>query len=60
MKFIVWAITGVNLYFGANAFLNAIHVLHSSKYAQSTTVILRSCFSAWALTAPTPPGPATI
>lgn len=38
MKFIVWLISAVNVYFGLRCFLNAIHVLHTSKYSQTTTV----------------------
>jgi hypothetical protein len=44
MKFLVWLISAVNVYFGLRCFLNAIHVLHTSKYAQSTTVIFAILF----------------
>ena len=44
MKFLVWLISAVNFYFGLRCFLNAIHVLHTSKYAQSTTVIFAVLF----------------
>jgi hypothetical protein len=44
MKYLVWLISGVNVYFGLRCFLNAIHVLHTSKYAQSTTVIFAILF----------------
>lgn len=40
MKAIVWLIAIVNLYFGGNALLNALGVLRSSKYAQSTNVVM--------------------
>jgi len=44
MKFLVWLICAVNVYLGARCFLNAIHVLHTSKYSQSTTVIFAGLF----------------
>jgi len=44
MKFLVWAITLVNLYFGGNALLNAVGALQTSKYARSTTVIAAILF----------------
>lgn len=39
MKYLVWLISAANVYFGLRCFLNAIHVLHTSKYSQTTTVI---------------------
>ena len=44
MKYFVWLISAVNVYFGLRCFLNAIHVLHTSKYSQSTTVIFAVLF----------------
>ena len=44
MKYIVWLISAVNLYLGLRCFLNAIHVLHTSKYSQTTTVIFAVLF----------------
>ena len=44
MRILVWLISAVNVYFGLRCFLNAIHVLHTSKYAQSTTVIFAIIF----------------
>jgi hypothetical protein len=37
-------ISAINLYFGLRCFLNAIHVLHTSKYSQTTTVIFAVLF----------------
>jgi hypothetical protein len=44
MKFVVWIVSAVNLYFGLRCFLNAIHVLHTSKYSQATTVMFAALF----------------
>jgi hypothetical protein len=44
MKYIVWLISAVNVYFGLRCFLNAIHVLHTSKYSQTSTVIFAFLF----------------
>ena len=44
MKFLVWLISAVNVYLGLRSFLNAIHVLHTSKYSQTTTVIFAILF----------------
>jgi len=44
MKFLVWLISAVNAYLGSRCFLNAIHVLHTSKYSQTTTVIFAVLF----------------
>lgn len=46
MKFIVWLISAVNFYFGLRCFLNAVGILKTSKYAQSTTVIFAILFLA--------------
>jgi hypothetical protein len=43
-KCIVWLICAVNVYFGLRCFLNAIHVLHTIKYSQTTTVIFAVLF----------------
>ena len=44
MKYLVWLMSGVNIYVGMRCFLNAIHVLHTSKYSQITTVIFAILF----------------
>jgi hypothetical protein len=44
MKYCVWLISAINLFFGLRCFLNAIHVLHTSKYSQATTVIFAVLF----------------
>jgi hypothetical protein len=44
MRIVVWLVSGVNVYLGLRCFLNAIHVLHTSKYSQTTTVIFAVLF----------------
>jgi hypothetical protein len=44
MKFLAWLISAVNVYFGLRNFLNAIHVLQTAKYSQTTTVIFAILF----------------
>ncbi len=44
MKYLVWLISSVNVYFGLRCFLNAIHVLQTSKYSQGTTVLFAILF----------------
>lgn len=44
MKVLVWLLSALNLYFGLRCVLNAIHVLHTSKYSQTTTVCLAVLF----------------
>ena len=44
MKFIVWLISAVNLYFGLRCLLNAVGILQTSKYSQATTVIFAVLF----------------
>jgi hypothetical protein len=44
MKFIVWLISAVNVYFGLRCFLNVINVLQTSKYSQTTTGIFAFLF----------------
>ena len=44
MKIVVWLISSVNIYFGLRCLLNAIHVLHTSKYSQTTTAIFAVLF----------------
>ncbi|MEW5917967.1 MAG: hypothetical protein AB1762_16305 [Gemmatimonadota bacterium] len=46
MKVFVWLISSVNLYFGLRALLNAVGILQTSKYAQTTTVIFAVLFLA--------------
>ena len=44
MKYLVWLISAVNVYFGLRASLNAIGVLQTSKYSQAATVIFAILF----------------
>ena len=44
MRYLVWLISAVNVYFGLRALLNAIGVLQTSKYSQATTVIFAILF----------------
>ena len=44
MKFFVWLISAVNVYFGLRGALNAIGVLQTSKYSQATTIIFAILF----------------
>jgi hypothetical protein len=44
VKVLVWLLSALNLYFGARSLLNAIHLLHDSKYSQTTTVLLAVLF----------------
>ena len=44
MKYIVWILSPVNLYLGLRSFLNAIHVLQTSKYSQTATVLFAILF----------------
>jgi hypothetical protein len=44
MKFLTWAISAVNIYFGIYFFLNVIHVLQSSKYSQTATLVFAILF----------------
>ena len=44
MRYLVWLISAVNSYFGLRCFLNAIHVLHTSKYSQASTAIFAFLF----------------
>jgi len=44
MRILVWLLSTLNLYFGSRCLLNAIHVLHTSKYSQTTTVIFAVLF----------------
>ena len=46
MKYIVWLISALNVYLGMRCFLNAIHVLQTSKYSRTTTVIFAVLFLA--------------
>ncbi|MEP7254951.1 MAG: hypothetical protein ABI666_04195 [Ferruginibacter sp.] len=46
MKYIVWILLSVNLYLGLRSFLNAVHVLHTSKYSQTATVLFAILFLA--------------
>ena len=44
MKYIIWIISSVNIYVGLRSFLNAIHVLNTSKYSQTATVLFAILF----------------
>ena len=44
MKYFAWLISAVNVYFGLRCFLNAIGVLQTSKYSQTSTVIFAILF----------------
>ena len=44
MTYLVWLLSAANLWFGGRSFLNAIHVLQTSKYSQRTTVIFAVLF----------------
>lgn len=44
MKILVWLISALNVFLGLRCFLNVIGVLHTSKYAPSTTVIFAVIF----------------
>ena len=38
MKIFIWLLTALNLYFGANAALNALGVLRTSKFSKGATI----------------------
>jgi hypothetical protein len=44
MKPIVWLISALNLYIGLRCFLNAVHVLHTTKYSPTATAIFAVLF----------------
>ncbi len=44
MKFFVWLICSFNVYQGMYFFLNAIHVLDSSKYSKTATIVFAILF----------------
>lgn len=44
MKFLVWIISAVNLWFGLRCFLNVIHVLQTTKYSQGATATFAALF----------------
>jgi len=44
MKFLVWMIIAINIYFGFDAFLNAVGVLQSSKYSRTATIVFALLF----------------
>ena len=44
MRYITWILCSINIYLGLRCFLNAIHVLQTSKYSQSATVIFAILF----------------
>lgn len=55
MLFLAWAVTAVNIYFGLRFLLNAVHILHTSKYSKTSTIVFAILFlsmgagSAWLL-----------
>jgi hypothetical protein len=44
MKYLVWLISAVNVYFGLRCLLNVIGVLQTSKYSQTATTIFAVLF----------------
>lgn len=44
MRYIIWILSSINVYLGLRCFLNAIHVLQTSKYSQTATVIFAILF----------------
>jgi hypothetical protein len=44
LKPIVWLISALNLYVGLRCFLNAVHVLHTTKYSQTATSLFAVLF----------------
>ncbi|MEO5564299.1 MAG: hypothetical protein ABIR18_12715 [Chitinophagaceae bacterium] len=44
MKYFTWIISAINIYMGLRFFLNAVHVLQTSKYAQSSNVVFAILF----------------
>ena len=44
MKILAWLLSGINVYFGLRCLLNAVGVLQTSKYSQTTTVIFAVLF----------------
>lgn len=49
MKIFIWIFALLNLSFGVRNFLNLIHVLDDSKYAQGTTAVFAIVFCGMAL-----------
>jgi hypothetical protein len=45
MSYFAWFISLINIYMGLRYFLNAIHVLHTSKYSQRSTVLFAILFT---------------
>ena len=48
MKWLTWLFTIINIYFAIYFLLNALHLLGSSKYAQSATVVFAVLFTVMA------------
>jgi hypothetical protein len=44
VKVLVWAISAINLWLGLRAALNAVGVLQTSKYSQTTTILFALLF----------------
>lgn len=44
MKYFAWIIAAINIYLGLRAFLNVVHVLHTSKYSPTATTIFAILF----------------
>ena len=44
MKILVWLLVALNIYVGLRCFLNAVHVLHTTKYSQTATAIFAVLF----------------
>ncbi len=49
MKYVIWLISAVNVCFGVNFLLNALNILHNSKYSQGATKIYAVLFLAMGL-----------
>lgn len=44
MKYFIWFISSIDLYFGIHGLLNAMNILHNSKYSQSATKVFAALF----------------
>lgn len=44
MKYFIWLISSVNIYFGFINLLNALNILQSSKYSKTATIVFALLF----------------
>ena len=44
MKYFIWLISLVNVYFGITSLLNVFHILQNSKYSQASTAFFAVLF----------------